>query len=206
MATEKTRVLKVSASGRDAGSVTRQLSADLVAALEDRHGDIEVIDRNVARGVPFVDEDWIAANFTPEESRTESQREVLSHSDALVAELKQADILVIATPIYNFSIPASLKAWIDMVARARKTFRYTDNGPEGLLRDKKTYVVVASGGVGVGSAVDFATPYLRHMLSFIGIEDVEVIAAEKLNSQAEEAMDAARMQIAERVHLGSQAA
>ncbi len=206
MASEKTRVLKISASGRDAGSVTRKLSGDLVAALEDRHGDIEVTDRDVARGVPFVDEEWIAANFTPEESRTELQRQALSYSDALVAELQQADIVVIATPIYNFSIPASLKAWIDMVARARKTFRYTENGPEGLLRDKQAYVVVASGGVGVGSAVDFATPYLRHALSFIGIDDVEVIAAEKLNSQADEAMDAARMQIAERVHLGSRAA
>jgi FMN-dependent NADH-azoreductase len=206
MTKEKKRVLKVSASGREADSATRQLSGDLIAALEDRFGSVEVIDRDVARGVPFVDEDWIAANFTPEESRTDAQRRVLAFSNALVAELQKADIIVIGTPVYNFSIPASLKAWIDMVARARKTFRYTENGPEGLVKGKKAYLVVASGGVRVGSAVDFATPYLRHVLAFIGIDDVEVIAAEKLNSQPEEVMDAARIQIAERVHLGSQAA
>ena len=95
---------------------------------------------------------------------------------------------------------AALKAWIDMVARARLTFRYTENGPKGLLEGKKAYLIVASGGVPVDSAVDFATPYLRHALAFIGITDVEVIAAERLNSNAEESIDAARVRIAELVH------
>jgi FMN-dependent NADH-azoreductase len=87
-----------------------------------------------------------------------------------------------------------------MVARARLTFRYTENGPQGLLDGKKAYVIVASGGVPVDSAVDFATPYLRHALGFIGITDVEVIAAEQLNSRAEESIDAARVRIAELIH------
>jgi FMN-dependent NADH-azoreductase len=206
MNTENAKVLYVSASGRSGGSVSRQLSRDLIAALDDRYGAIEVTHRDVAKGVPFVDEDWINANFTPEESRTEEQRSTLAYSDALVSELQAADILVLGVPVYNFSIPASLKAWIDMIARARLTFRYTENGPEGLLQGKKAYIVVATGGVGVESAMDFATPYLKHALAFIGITDVEIIAAEKLNSQAEESLDAARMQIAERVHLTSQAA
>ena len=206
MNTENAKVLYVSASGRSGGSVSRQLSRDLIAALDDRYGAIEVTHRDVAKGVPFVDEDWINANFTPEESRTEEQRATLAYSDVLVAELQAADILVLGVPVYNFSIPASLKAWIDMIARARLTFRYTENGPEGLLQGKKAYIVVATGGVGVESAMDFATPYLKHALAFIGITDVEIIAAEKLNSQAEESLDAARMQIAERVHLTSQAA
>ena len=199
-------VLLVSASGQGGGSVSRQLSRDLIAALQDHFGEIDVKERDVARGMPFVDEPWIGANFTPEETRTDAQREALAYSDSLVAELEEADIVVIGTPMYNFSIPASLKAWIDMVTRARKTFRYTEKGPEGLLKNKKAYVVVATGGVGVGSDLDFVTPYLRHILSFVGIDDVDVIAADRLQSQAEEAMDSARMQIAERVHLTSQAA
>ena len=202
----KTRVLAVNASGRSAASVTRQLSRDLIAALDDRHGNVEVTSRDLADGTPFVDQAWIEANFTPAESRSAEQRETLSYSDSLVAELQQADIVVIGAPIYNFSVPASLKAWIDMIARARLSFRYTENGPEGLLKDKKAYLVVASGGVPVGSPVDFATPYLRHVLSFVGITDVEIIAAEKLNTQADDAMDAARARIAEVVHLSPEAA
>lgn len=202
----KTHVLAVTASGRQAGSVTRKLSRDLVAALDDRFGNVEVTSRNLADGVPFVDEAWIEANFTAAESRSAEQREALSYSDALVAELQQADIVVIGTPLYNFSIPASLKAWIDMIARARLTFRYTKDRPEGLLKGKKAYVVVASGGVPVGSPVDFATPYLRHVLSFVGITDVEIIAAEKMNTQADDSMDAARARIAEVVHFPTKAA
>lgn len=201
-----TRVLELSASGRTTGSASRELTRDLVAALEDRHGSVQTIRRDLANGVPFVDEDWIEANFTPDESRTDRHYEALAFSDSLVAELKEADILVIGTPIYNFSIPAALKAWIDMIARARLTFRYTESGPKGLLEGKRAYVVVATGGVPVGSAADFATPYIRHALAFIGITDVEVIAADKLNSQAEESMDAARARIADVVHLKPRAA
>jgi len=204
--TAATRILEVSASGRTGSSASRQLTRDLIAALDDRHGNVEVVRRDLAAGVPFVNEAWIEANFTPDEARTEQHRAALAFSDSLVAELKEADILVIGIPVYNFSIPAALKAWIDMIARARLTFRYTENGPEGLLKGKKAYLVVATGGVPVGSSVDFATPYLRHALAFVGISDVEVIAADKLNSQAEESMDRARARIAELVHLVPRAA
>lgn len=200
------KVLEISASARSAASVSRQLSRDLIAALDARYGDVEVTRRDLAQGVPLIDEAWVEANFTPEESRTESQRETLSFSDSLVAELKEADVLVIGTPLYNFSIPAALKAWIDMIARARLTFRYTENGPEGLLSGKKAYVVMATGGVPAGSPADFATPYLRHALAFIGITDVEFVAADRLNSEPEESMDRARAHIAELVHLAPRAA
>lgn len=193
-------VLELAASGRKDGSVSRMLSADLIAALEERHGSIDLARRDLGADLPFVDEAWINANFTAPEERSAEQRSVLADSDALVGELKAADVLVIGAPIYNFGVPAALKAWIDMVARARLTFRYTENGPRGLLEGKKAYVIVASGGVPVGSAVDFATPYLRHALGFIGIEDVEVIAADQLNSKADESIDAARARIAELVH------
>lgn len=206
MTQEKTRVLEINASARHDASASRQLTRDLVAALDDRYGNVETTRRDLASGVPLIDERWVEANFTPEDARTASQREALAVSDALVAELSAADVVVIGTPVYNFSIPAALKAWIDLIARARLTFRYTENGPEGLLNVKKAYIVVATGGVPVGSAADFATPYLRHVLAFVGITDVEIIGAERLNSQPEEAMDAARARIAELVHLSPRAA
>jgi FMN-dependent NADH-azoreductase len=200
------KILAISSSGRKDGSITRELSADLISALEDHHGSIQLVDRDLGNGLPFVDSSWIEANFTPDEHRTEQHLDTLSLSDELVDELKSADAIVIGVPVYNFSISAALKAWIDMVARARLTFRYTENGPVGLLSGKKAYVVVATGGVPVGSPMDFATPYLRHALAFLGITDVEVISADGLNSNAEESMDRARTQIANLVHLPAEAA
>jgi FMN-dependent NADH-azoreductase len=132
------------------------------------------------------------------DQRSAAQRAALAESDALVAELAAADLLVIGVPIYNFGVPAALKAWVDMVARARLTFRYTENGPEGLLRGKRAYLVVASGGTAVGSEIDFATGYLRHVLGFLGIEDVQIIAADRGSLRGErDAVDAALGQIAQ---------
>ena len=170
-------ILEISSSGRHEGSVTRALSENLIAELGSLHDATNIVRRDVGTKMPFVDQNWIEANFTPDESRTQEHRDALAYSSELVEELKSADAVVIGVPVYNFSIPASLKAWIDMVARARLTFRYTENGPVGLLEGKKVYLVVASGGVPVGSPMDFATPYLRHVLSFLGITDVEVTAA-----------------------------
>lgn len=206
MSTKRKQILKISSSGRIEGSASRALSRDLISALKDRYGDIDVVDRDLATGVPVVDEAWIEANFTPEASRTEQQRKALAFSDTLVAELQNADVLVIGVSMYNFSITATLKAWIDMIARAHLTFRYTENGPQGLLSGKKAYLVVATGGVPVGSPMDFATPYLRHALTFVGITDVEIVAADRLNSDAEESLNKARAQIANLVHLTTEAA
>lgn len=197
-------VLEISASGRRGGSVSRRLTNEILEALEDRHGDVRVVRRDLAEGVPQVDEAWIDANFTPPEDRSGEQRAALAQSDEFVAELERADVVIIGTPIYNFGVPAALKAWIDLIARARRTFRYTADGPEGLLRGKKAYIVVASGGVAVDSAQDFATPYLRHALAFVGIADIEVVAADKLNSQYDEALDAARRRIANIVYTSRQ--
>ena len=199
-------VLELNASARRDGSMSRRLVDDLVAALEDRYGDIEITRRNLAAGLPFIDEAWVGANFTPEEERSIADRQTLALSDELVGELEAADIIVIGAPIYNFSIPATLKVWIDMIARARKTFRYTDNGVEGLLKGKKAYVIVPSGGVPVGSPVDFATPYLRHALGFVGITDVEFIGAQGADRGNEKSLDDARTRIAELVHLAPRAA
>jgi FMN-dependent NADH-azoreductase len=174
------RVLRVDASARVEGSVTRRLADRLIAGLATRVGaGLDVIRRDVAQGLPFVDADWVAASFTDPDARNAAQRAKLAASDALVEEVRAADVWVIAVPIYNFGVPASLKAWIDQIARARLTFRYTDQGPEGLLENKKVYILAATGGTEVGSAIDFATPWLKFVLGFLGVEDVEVIAADR---------------------------
>jgi FMN-dependent NADH-azoreductase len=193
-------VLQISASGRKIDSVSRLLSRDLANALRQRHGILELVHRDLADGLPFVDAKWIEATFTAEEDRDSRHREALAFSDKLVAELQAADTIIIATPMYNFGIPAVLKAWVDLIARARLTFQYTENGPEGLLKGKRAYLVVATGGVPVGSPMDFATPYLKQALAFVGIDDVEIVAADQLNSKAEESIDSARAKIAELVH------
>ncbi len=175
--TETNKILRIDTSMRHTGSVTRALTDKLVARLRAASPGSEVTVRDLAAGVPLVNEAWIGANFTDPAERDDAQRAALAHSDELVAELKAADTLVIGLPIYNFGVPAAFKAWIDMIARARETFRYTETGPEGLMTGKRALVVVASGGVPVGSAADFATPYVRHALAFIGITEVEFIPA-----------------------------
>ncbi len=194
-----TNILEISASGRTQGSLTRQLTGELIDTLGNPLDGTNVTRRDLAAGLNFVDDRWIAANFAAPEDRTEAQRAALAESDVLVDELKAADIVVIGSPMYNFGVPAVLKAWIDMIARAGLTFRYTESGPEGLLKGKKAYVVVASGGVAIDSAADFATPYLRHALSFVGIDDVEVISASQAGKATDEVLDAAFTQIAELV-------
>jgi len=175
-----TKILKIDASARKSGSVTRELSEQLVTSLLAGDSQASVIERDLAAGLPFVDETWIGANFTDPADRTPDQKLKLALSDTLVSEVRAADVLVIGVPIYNFGVPASLKAWIDLIARARETFRYTENGPVGLLEGKKAYLIVASGGVKAGSEVDFATTYMKHVLGFIGVKDVTVVAADQL--------------------------
>lgn len=204
MTTDNTlQVLEVSASGRGSDSVSRMLAQEFIDALEAKNGAIELTRRDLNAGISLVDEDWINANFTADEDRSIEQQAKLGESSALVAELQRADVIVIGAPIYNFGVPASLKAWIDMIARARLTFQYTAQGPEGLLKGKKAYLVVASGGVPVDSPVDFATPYLRQALKFVGITDVEVIAADRLNENSADTIDAARVRIADLILAAS---
>ena len=189
------RVLRVDASARAEGSVSRRLADQMLDELGKRLSGLALVRRDVAPGLPLVDAAWVDANLTEPEARTAVQRQALAKSDELVGELMAADVLVIATPIYNFGVPASLKAWIDQVARARLTFHYTEYGPEGLLTGKKAYILAASGGTEVGSAIDFATPWLKFVLGFLGIADVEVIAADRGMARG----DTARQQASERI-------
>lgn len=189
------KVLRIDASARRESSVTRRLADTLVHALGQRGTHLAVARRDLADGLPLLDADWVAANFTDPGQRTPAQRQALAQSDALVAEVQAADVLVIATPLYNFGVPASLKAWIDQIARARLTFRYTEQGPVGLLQGKKAYLLVASGGTPVGGEMDFATPWLRFVLGFMGITDVEVIAADRGMARGEDARLAAEARL-----------
>lgn len=189
------KVLRIDSSGRVQNSVTRQLADIFIAQLQDQGQGLQVTTRDVAQGIPFIDETWINANFTDPEQRNEQQRAALDYSDTLVQELMDADVLVIGAPIYNFGIPATLKAWVDLVARAHLTFRYGENGPVGLLSGKRAHLLMASGGTPVGSAIDFASTYLRHALAFVGITQVEIVAADRAMVQGETARAAAIAQI-----------
>lgn len=179
----KRNILQIDSSGRSQGSLTRELSEKITTRLSNNNS--EVVKRDLNSGIPFVNEEWIGANFTDKDQRNQKQKESLKISDLLVAELQAADHIVIGSPIYNFNIPAVLKAWIDMIARAKLTFEYSENGPVGLLKNKKAYIVIASGGVPVGSAMDFSYNYLKHVLAFVGITDVTIIDASKSEQQLE---------------------
>ncbi|MCR9268615.1 MAG: FMN-dependent NADH-azoreductase [Henriciella sp.] len=187
-------ILHIDASARSEGSVTRALSQKLVDTLS---GDeTQIVKRDIGlTPLPILTEDWVGANFTPDETRSPDQIETLKLSDQLIAEIQAADTLVLGVPIYNFGVPATFKAWIDLIARARKTFKYTDNGPVGLLEGKRAFVVIASGGTASGSEIDFATPYVRHVLGFLGIHDVTTYAADQLMVTGDANIIAAQQQI-----------
>ena len=180
-------VLNIQASARHDGSVTRQLSDKILTEIAAD----QTITRDLATGLPLLDAAWLAANFTLADDRTDMQRETLALSDSLITEIKQADTIVIGSPVYNFSVPAVLKAWIDQIARVGVTFKYTPDGPVGLLSGKRAIIVIASGGTPVGSDIDYASGYLKHIMGFIGITDVTIIAADALGNDADAKIAAA---------------
>ncbi len=188
-------ILRVDASVRYTNSYGRQLGDHLIGEIQKQSSQVVVKQRDLAKGVPLLTEAMVVAYNTPDDQRSGEQRSLLQISDALVDELKSSDILVITTPIYNFSVPGALKAYIDLVCRARLTFSYGEHGPVGLLQDRKTYLIVTSGGTPIGSDIDFATDYLKHVLGFIGIHDIEVIAGDRLMSGTEAKLAQARQQI-----------
>ncbi|EDX87524.1 NADPH-dependent FMN reductase, putative [Synechococcus sp. PCC 7335] len=188
------KILRIDSSARYENSVSRQLVDELIEKLQ-KDSDTEVATRDVAKGLPFVDEPMVVAYNTPEEDRTPEQKEILELSNQLVSELQSADVIVMGVPIYNFSVPAALKAYIDLVARAGLTFEYSSQGPKGLLRDRKTYIIITSGGTPVGSEIDYTSGYLKHFFSFLGITDVEIIAADSLSRTGSDKLTQVRQQI-----------
>ena len=168
-----THILRVDSSMRTEGSVSRNLADKLVERLSD--GSTQVTERDLANGIELINENWIGSNFTDPADRSDEQKTSLATSDELVNELRAADTVVITAPVYNFHVPAALKAWIDMVARARETFRYTEEVPVGLLTGKKVYVVMTSGGTVLGAENDFVSGWLKYVLAFMGMTDVTFI-------------------------------
>jgi FMN-dependent NADH-azoreductase len=177
-------LLYITISPRGDYSISRQLGHAAVQAWKARNPGGRVIERDLAKTpLTFVDLDWIAGAFSPPEHHNESHKRAIALSDELVAEVFAADEIVVATPMYNFAVPAALKAWIDHVVRAGKTFRYMAAGmPEGLLagKDKKVVAIIASGGsykeAGL-RALDHEIPYLRFIFGFMGITDIQFIQA-----------------------------
>src|SRR5689334_6968517 len=177
-------LLHINVSPRGNYSISRQLGKAAVQAWKERNPGGRVIERDLANtALTFVDLDWIAGAFSSPEQHNENHKRALALSDKLVSEVVEADEIILATPMYNFAVPAALKAWVDHVVRAGKTFRYTAAGtPEGLLagKNKKVVAIIASGGsykeAGL-RALDYEIPYLRFIFGFMGITDVQFIQA-----------------------------
>lgn len=190
-------ILYITASIRsDAESVSRGLGQRIVDGLAAK-ADASVTTRDLAaEPLPYVSAERFAANLTPAVDRTPQQAELAAIADTLIAELEAADTIVIASPVYNFAAPASLKAWADLVARNGTTFRYTATGPEGLLTGKKAYLAIASGGTPMGADFDFMSRWLTFFLGFLGITDVEMVAADGIMGVDGEAKIAAAQEAA----------
>ncbi|HVN98515.1 MAG TPA: NAD(P)H-dependent oxidoreductase [Steroidobacteraceae bacterium] len=177
-----TTLLQINTSIYNGNGQSSQLARQFVAAYRKNHPDVDVRVRDVAAGesVPHLDAERFGAFIARPEERSAAQRSVVDYSDALISELKQADVIVLGLPMYNFGVPSQLKAYFDHIARAGVTFKYTDKGPVGLLTGKKAYVFAARGGVYAGTPLDTQTSYVRDFLRFIGIDDVTFVYAEGL--------------------------
>ena len=174
-------LLKIQSSIFSDGGQTSQLSERFVAAWRKANPGGKVIVRDLAaQPVPHLDAARFGAFLAKLEERTPEQQAVVNYSDALIEELKRADVVVLGLPMYNFGLPSTLKAYFDHVGRAGITFRYTEKGPVGLLTGKKVYVFAARGGLYAGTQNDTETPYIRAFLSFIGMSDIEFVYAEGL--------------------------
>jgi FMN-dependent NADH-azoreductase len=179
------RILQINSSARTfadgAGSHSTRLAEELVQALAGAHPEAQVTVRDLARNPhPVLDEAALKALMTPADQRTGAQAARVALDDALIRELQAADVLVLGVPMYNFGISVQLKTWLDAVARAGVTFRYTDQGPVGLLAGKTVYAVMTRGGVHQGRPTDVVEPYLRTVLGFLGMTDLHFIFAEGL--------------------------
>lgn len=175
-------VLVIESSARQEGSISSQLAQEFITSWRTANPDATFKIRNLSVDqVPHLDADLLGGWMKPEEQLSVAERSALERSNLLTNELVAADVLVLAAPMYNFGIPSTLKAWLDHVLRAGVTFKYTETGPQGLLTGKRAYVLTARGGIYAGGPLDHQKPYLRQVLAFIGIHDVQFIHAEGIN-------------------------
>jgi len=198
------KILFYKTSPKNEGSISTELGEYLVNRLS-KEGNTNVSKRQLDQ-IPFINQKIINGLYINDNEKTLEQLEALKISDAIVKDVHENDTIIISTPIYNFAAPAVLKAWADLVARLNKTFQYTDNGPVGLLKNKKAYIVVSSGGTKIGSEIDFFTPWMKFFLNFIGIKDVTFISADQLMSDDGSKIIQAKSQINELFISGNQVA
>lgn len=190
-------ILQINSSARSQGSISAQLANDVVAKLKKAHPAATLISRDLAvQPVSALDEFALGALMAEERSAEQAAR--VAEYDALIAEIQAADVLVLAVPMYNFGVTTQLKNWIDAISRARVTFRYTETGPEGLLKGKKVYVALARGGIHRDTPNDTQVPYLRTVLGFLGMTDVQFVFAEGLG-YGDEAVSKALASAAEQI-------
>lgn len=195
-------VLLVTSSPRGESSRSSKVARELAEALSSAGSAKSIIHRDLgANPLPHIDAVFTSAIRKPAESRSEAEAAAAVLSDVLVDELLAADTVIIGTGLINFNIYSTLKSWIDHIARSGKTFRYTEKGPEGLATGKKVYLVVASDGVysqGPATAMNHAIPYLKTVLAFLGMTDVEVVQVEGL-AFGPEAVDKAMAEVQSRI-------
>ncbi|MDE2594179.1 MAG: NAD(P)H-dependent oxidoreductase [Burkholderiales bacterium] len=176
------KILQINASARREGANSTRVAQQVVARLQADHPGAEVTVRDLAvTPHPVLDEAALGALFTPADQRTPEQAARVAQDDALIAEVQAHDVIVLGVPMYNFGVPVQLKNWIDAIARNGVTFRYTNQGPEGLIKGKKVYVAFARGGRYRNTPADAQTPYMKTVLGFLGLSDVHFIYAEGLN-------------------------
>jgi FMN-dependent NADH-azoreductase len=196
-------ILHINSSARREASHSTRLAARIVERLRDADPDATLTLRDLNRAPhPVLDEAGLGALFTPAGERTPEQAARVALDDALIAEIQAADVVVLGVPMYNFGVPSQLKNWIDAISRAGATFRYTEKGPEGLLKGKTVYVALTRGGKYRNTPADTQVPYLKTVFSFLGLTDVHFVYAEGLamGPQAEEdAIASAHAQIDEAV-------
>lgn len=195
------KILQINASARSAGANSTRLADSITARLKAQNPSATIELRDLASNPhPVLDESALGALFTPADQRSAEQSARVALDDALIAQLQSANIIVLGVPMYNFGVPVQLKTWIDAIARAGVTFRYTENGPQGLIHGKKVYVALARGGMHRDTPNDSQVPYLKSVLAFLGMTDIEFIYAEGLAmgaEYAEKALTAAESKIAE---------
>jgi FMN-dependent NADH-azoreductase len=174
-------ILYISSSPRGSASYSNQIAESVIRDLRNNDPNAKLMVRDLAQvPLPHIDDDFVTATRGADGPRTQRQRAILAQSDALIDELLASDIVVIAAPMINFSVSTTLKSWFDYVARAGRTFRYGEAGPQGLVTGKRVIIVSASGGIysGENAGLDFQVPWLRNMLGFLGMTAVEVIRIE----------------------------
>lgn len=175
------RILSLQTSLFDSNSASRSLSSGFIGQLRQKYPHATVTERDLAKQpIAHLTAESFSGFGLPVDQRTESQQQAAKLSDELISELKVSDVIVLGLPLYNFGVPSTLKSWIDHIARAGITFRYTENGPQGLLDGKKLYVIATRGGQHAGTPADTQTDYIRNFFSFLGISDIEFVYAEGL--------------------------